>query len=89
MGWWIVAWLAVVATQSILSVHSELVAHADDEHCELCVAAASAGATLPVSLASFPIVVPAAVGRPLVPEAVLLPDLRQPRQPRAPPVVLS
>lgn len=89
MGWWIAAWLAVVATQSILSVHSDLVAHADDEHCELCDAAASAGAALPVSLPPALGLVRSPVIRPLAPAAVLLPGLHHPRQPRAPPVVLS
>jgi hypothetical protein len=89
MGWWVAAWLAVVVTQSILSVHSDLVAHADDEHCELCDAAASSGAALPVSVPAAVLPAPAPALRPPAPAAQLLPALHHPRQPRAPPVVFS
>ena len=44
---WVVAWLAVVAVQATLAVHSELGDHPDEEACGLCAAAAGNTAWVP------------------------------------------
>jgi hypothetical protein len=88
-GWWLAAWLAVVVTQSVLAVHSDLVAHADDEQCELCAAAASSGAALPTSQPPALLVVPAAAVLATAPGHIVLARHHLPLQPRAPPASLS
>jgi hypothetical protein len=89
-GWWLAAWLALVVTQSVLAVHTEIAAgHADDEQCELCAAAAAAGAAVPVSLPSPLLAVPAPGTPDMAPDGILLVRQHSPLQPRAPPAALS
>jgi hypothetical protein len=90
VGWWLAAWLALVVTQSVLAVHSEIAAgHADDEQCELCAAAVAAGSALPVSLPSPLLVVPAPGTPDTAPGGIHLESHHSPLQPRAPPAALS